>query len=117
METARTIVQECLEEYSVELLAGRIAHVDRDLYWDPETFCWDDPGLVNATLVTLKIGEDVDSFLNKLDSLPCDTKHYGFDIFGQLWFTDGTTAYRGLHEGLFVYWNRCLAIIPEELKT
>ena len=66
----------------------------------------------------LKVGhttEDLQEFLNNLD-FEYNSGYGGQELFGTVWFNDGTWADRGEYDGS-EWWNyNWCPVIPEELK-
>ena len=75
---------------------------------------WDD----NQRNYSLKLGytsNDLDCFLNMLDFC-YDSGFGGQELYGTIWYTDGTWSERGEYDGS-EWWNYCeVPEIPDELK-
>jgi len=59
--------------------------------------------------------EELNAFINSLDFI-YDSGYGGQELFGVLWFTDGTWAERSEYDGSEWWYRPVLPEIPEELK-
>jgi len=71
-----------------------------------------------TTYAFLKIGyrqEDFNGFLNRMD-FEYDSGYGGQELYGTIWYEDGTWSSRGEYDGSEWWEHNSVPIIPEELK-
>ena len=70
------------------------------------------------TKTVLKVGyseEDYANFLNSLN-FEYDAGYGGQELFGMIWYTDGTWSERGEYDGSEWWDYRVVPVVPEYLK-
>jgi len=69
----------------------------------------------NLFRISLRVGGDAEVFLNQLN-FEYDNGYGGQELFGIVWWADGTWSERGEYDGSEWWEHRVVPSIPEELK-
>jgi len=88
----------------------RCALITSAPYWHEEG----DPSYVKAVLKEGYGKEDIDSFLSVLNGVNYDSSYGSQELFGTVWFEDGTWMERGEYDGSEWWEIRKMPAIPEQ---
>lgn len=69
----------------------------------------------NRKTFHLRVGDDLNFFLDQLN-FTYDDGYGGQELFGLIWYEDGTWSERGEYDGSEWWEHRSVPNIPEELK-